>query len=69
MAEQKMRDVNLSPLPLTSSELRIVDIMPAMPETNAKRQLLTELSNISVALGGRRLQAASAAEHGGEDIS
>ena len=69
MAEQKMREITMTPLPLTSSQLIFNNIMPAMPETNANRQRLTEFSDISVALGGASLQAVSAAERGGADIS
>lgn len=69
MAEQKMREVTMSPLPLTSSQLRLNDIMPAMPQTEANRQLLAQFSDISVALGGTRLRAVPAAERGGADIS
>ncbi|MEN4569171.1 M20 family metallopeptidase [Pantoea agglomerans] len=69
MAEQKMRDITMTPLPLTSSQLIFNNIMPAMPETNSNRQLLTEFSDISVTLGGASLQAVPAAERGGADIS
>lgn len=69
MAEQKMREITMTALPLTSSQLIFNNIMPAMPEKNENRQLLAEFSDISVALGGSSLQAVSAAERGGADIS
>ena len=69
IAEQKMREITMSPLPLTSSQLIFNNIMPAMPETSANRQLLAEFSKISVALGGSSLKAVPAAERGGADIS
>ncbi|HHW4681449.1 MAG TPA: peptidase dimerization domain-containing protein, partial [Xylella taiwanensis] len=69
MAEQKMRDITATPLPLTSSQLIFKDIIPVMPETDANKQLLVQFSAISTALGGEPLQAAPAAERGGADIS
>jgi len=69
MAEQKMREITMTPLPLTSSQLIFNDIIPVMPETNANRQLLAEFSDISMALGRSSLQAVPATERGGADIS
>ncbi|KAB1579175.1 M20/M25/M40 family metallo-hydrolase [Serratia marcescens] len=68
-AVQKMRTATTHPLPHTSSQLAISDIMPVMPETEASRQLLTQFSDISVALGEGPLQAIPAAERGGADAS
>lgn len=69
MAEQKMHEIMETPLPLTSSQLIFNNIMPAMLEKNENRQLLAELSDISVALGGSSLQAVQTTERGGADIS
>lgn len=69
MAEQKMHEIAVTSLPLTSSELKFNDIIPVMPETDANRQLLAQFSTISVALGGEQLQAVPAAKRGGADIS
>lgn len=69
IAEQKMNAVIANPLLHTSSQVRFNDIMPVMPETDANRHLLAQFSAINIALGGEPLQAASAAERGGADIS
>jgi glutamate carboxypeptidase len=68
-AEKKMRGIAAIPLPQTSSELSFNDIIPVMPETEVGRQLLTQFSDISVALGGNTLQAMPVSERGGADIS
>lgn len=68
-AVQKMLAVTTHPLSQTSSQLTVSDIMPVMPETDASRQLLTQFSDISMALGDGPLQAISAAERGGADAS
>ncbi|MNG54811.1 Carboxypeptidase G2 precursor [compost metagenome] len=68
-AVQKMRAITTHPLPQTTSQLRVSDIMPVMPETKAGRQLLTQFSDISMVLGGGPLQAIPAAERGGADVS
>ncbi|NJD85112.1 hypothetical protein EWM60_05180, partial [Candidatus Erwinia dacicola] len=69
MAEQKMHEIMETSLPLTSSQLIFNNIMPAMLEKNENRQLLAELSDISVTLGGSSLQAVQTTERGGADIS
>ncbi|MEN4911565.1 M20 family metallopeptidase [Erwinia amylovora] len=68
-AEQKMRDIAGTSLPLTSSQLTFKDIMPAMTETDGNRQLLAQFSAINTALGGPQLKSVPAAERGGSDVS
>ncbi|WP_439412756.1 M20/M25/M40 family metallo-hydrolase [Enterobacter ludwigii] len=68
-AVQKMQAVTARPLPQTTSQLTVSDIMPVMPETDAGRQLLAQFSDISVALGEGPLQPIPAAERGGADVS
>lgn len=68
-AQTRLEEIASHPLPQTSSELKVNDIMPVMADRESNRQLLQAYSQVSVDLEGPALVSAPSAERGGADIS
>ena len=65
----KMRDIVRRNLPKTNATITFQDAYPAMSPTPANGQLLRQLAQISVELGGAAVEPLDASERGAGDIS
>jgi glutamate carboxypeptidase len=65
----KMRDIVKSNLPKTSATIAFQDAYPAMSPTAANSELLRQLNQISLELGGGSVEALDAGERGAGDVS
>ena len=66
---EKMRQIVARSLPRTSAEITFVDGYPSMPPTEANRELLAMLSDVSESLGTGPMEAFDPGRRGAADIS